>query len=157
MKRASVEQVRACYPRLGPRLDQIARELFEQVFERDPALRKLLPADLTRVRQQLTASMALVWKNLDRMAALEAPLMELGRQLGEAGVTPGHYPVFRDAMATALEKAGEEAWPAPLRDAFGDALNSVGAVMLKGAARAALDAAQHLSGESRQWDSPRSH
>jgi hemoglobin-like flavoprotein len=153
MHRSSVEQVLATYPKLAPKLDEVARAFFDRLFEADAALRSLFPDDLARARQQLTASIALVWKNLDRLALLEAPLMELGRRYSDMGVTPGHYPVFRDAMLGAVEAAALEStdapWPEKVREAWIEALNGVGAIMLKGAARAALDAAQHLSSESR--------
>lgn len=149
MHRSSIEQVVSQYSKLAPRLDDIARAFFDNLFDLDPALRALFPEDLARARQQVTASVALVWKNLDRLVALEPPLMELGRRHAELGVKPAHYPIFRDAMLAALEQCAETPWPQKLRDAWNEALNGVGAIMLKGAARAALDAAQHLSSESR--------
>ncbi|MCC6676114.1 MAG: hypothetical protein IT436_03120 [Phycisphaerales bacterium] len=155
MHRANIEQVRGAYSRLAPRLDHIAQDFFEKAFAADPSLRPLFPPTLARPVQQLTASIALVWKNLDRLAALEAPLMELGRRNAELGIKPGHYPVFRDALLASLEDGAGEPWPDRLRDAWSDVLNGIGAIMLKGAARAALEAAEHLSGESRPWDSPR--
>lgn len=149
MHRSSIEQVLATYPKLAPKLDEVARGFFDRLFAADVSLRALFPEDLNRARQQLTASIALVWKNLNRLAVLEAPLMELGRRYADLGVTPGHYPVFRDAMLSAIESAAEAPWPEKVREAWIEALNGVGAIMLKGAARAALDAAQHLSSESR--------
>lgn len=155
MQRANIEQVRTAYNRLAPRLDHIARDFFDRAFEADPSLRALTPHGIDRPAQQLTASMALVWKNLDRLAALETPLMELGRRNAEAGIKPAHYPMFRDCLLAALESAGDESWPDRLREAWNDVLNGIGALMLKGAARAALEAAEHLSGESRPWDPTR--
>lgn len=149
MHRSSLEQVVACYPKLATKLDSIARLFFDNLFEADASMRAMFPDDMSRARQQLTASLALVWKNLDRLAALEPPLMELGRRHAELGVKPAHYPIFRDAMLKAVESASAEPWPAKLREAWTEVLSGVGAIMLKGAARAALDAAQHLSSESR--------
>lgn len=151
MQRGNIELVRGAYGRLAPALDRIAREFLELSLAADPSLRPLFPESLSRPAQQVIASFALVWKNLDRLAVLEEPLMELGRRNAELGIKPAHYPVFRDALLTAIQHASGDAWPDRARDAWTEVINGIGAVMLKGAARAALRAAEHLSGESR-WD-----
>lgn len=157
MNRANIEQVRGAYGVLAPRLDQIARAFFDRALAADPSLAAIIPQPHARAVQQFTASIALVWKNLDRLAALEAPLMELGRRNAELGVKPAHYPVFRDALLGALEQHAGEAWPDRMRDAWSEVLSGIGSIMLTGAARAALEAAQHLSSESRPWDHSRPH
>lgn len=155
MHRANIERVRGAYAELSPHLDRVARAFMERAMAAEPGLRPAFGEPIDAHLPQLSASFALVWKNLDRLAALESPLMELGRRNAELGIKPGHYPVFRDALLAALEAQARQPWPDRLREAWTDVLNGIGAIMLKGAARAALEAAEHLSGELRPWDASR--
>lgn len=150
MKPASVTRIRRSYEAIAPRVQNVVDRFYAGLFAAHPPIRSLFPEDMSRQRQHLAASLAIVWRNFDNLEALEIPLKQLGSQHAGYGVRPEHYPVVRDQLLRAMaEELGPDWTPQMERDWF-EALNRVAAIMLQGAAEAALDAARRLAEAARR-------
>ena len=136
--------VRASFATLAPRLGEVVARFYDALFDADPALRAKFPADMRRQREHLAAAVAVIVRNLESLDGLEESLMDLGARHVAFGVVPEHYPVFRDAMLQALARVSGDGWNPLVEDAWRRTLERICAMMLKGAAAAAIRMAQTL-------------
>jgi hemoglobin-like flavoprotein len=148
MNESSIARIRDSFDAFAPRLDSVVGLFYERLFERLPSVRAIFPADMTRQRGHLAAALAVVARNADRLDMLEAPLMALGAQHLDFGTRPEQYPAMRDALVDSIGVGLGEAWTPQLQADWTAALNTVITFMLKGHARAVLDVANGLTGES---------
>src|SRR5688572_13172145 len=144
MHPAAIDRVRESFEVLSPRLDHLVIVFYRRLFEAYPGVRPMFPADLTRQRGHLAASLALVCKNLGRLDMLEEPLRALGASHVGYGARPEHYPIVRDTLLDAIAEVAGAAFTPALRHDWHDALNAVAAAMLRGAARMADQVAADL-------------
>jgi hemoglobin-like flavoprotein len=145
MKQAAIARVRSNYAIIAPRIDEVVSRFYESLFREHPRIRAMFPADMTRQQNHLAASLALVCRNIGHLDILEVPLMNLGASHAGYGVRPEQYPIVRDALVESIRHISGEAWTEQLRADWLEALNAIAAIMLKGAAQAALSAAQDLA------------
>jgi hemoglobin-like flavoprotein len=132
-------RVRESYLGLAPRADALVDRFFLHLFSGRPELRAMFPPDMTRLRVHLAASLAVIFRNIDCLGALEEPLMQLGARHAAAGVRPEHYPIIRDAMLAAIAETASPAWGHQLSADWHEALSRVSALILAGAAAAAAE------------------
>lgn len=131
--------------RLEPGMAGAVEHFYRTLFERYPAVRSLFPADMTRQRGHLLATVALVAKNADRLDTLEEPLMDLGAHHASIGAMAEHYPLVLEGLLESLRVADPGAWTDEVEGAWRAALSRVAELMLKGAARAAQSAADRIA------------
>jgi hemoglobin-like flavoprotein len=142
------------YERMADRADVMAKSFYQRLFEAAPDVRPLFPEDMTRQREHLAASLALVARNIEHMDILEEPLMLLGVQHIDYGARPRHYLIVRDVLLEAIaETLGPEQWNEQLRSDWYDALSLIIALMLRGVVASAVDAAKASAGGAHQKDS----
>jgi hemoglobin-like flavoprotein len=144
MHPAAIDRIRESFDLLAPRLDDLVSVFYRRLFEAYPGVRPMFPADLTRQRGHLAASLALVGKNLGRLEMLEEPLRNLGAAHVRYGARPEHYPIVRDTLLDAIAEVAGAAFTPTLRHDWHAALNAVAAAMLRGAAGAVEDVAAGL-------------
>lgn len=140
MDAADAALVKDSYIILASRMEPVAARFYERLFARHPPLRGLFRPDLTAQRAHLAAAVAMVARNADHLDALEGPLADMGARHLAYGARPEHYPIVRDTLLESLAHALGDEWTPRLADAWRRALSAVAAAMLKGAARAELDA-----------------
>lgn len=131
--------------RLEPRMAEAVAHFYDALFERHPSVRGLFPADMTRQRGHLLATVALVAKNADRLDTLEEPLMDLGAHHASIGAMAEHYPLVLEGLLESLREADPAAWTREVEGAWRAALSRVAELMLMGAARAAQTAADRIA------------
>ncbi len=141
----TLSAVRASYATLAPHSDELVRRFYDNLFAAHPSMRRMFPADMGRQREHLAAALAMLVRNLDSLEALEPTLMDLGARHVAFGVIPEHYPPVRDALLSAVEASARPPLTPETREAWRQVINRVCAVMLQGAAAAALTVAQDLS------------
>lgn len=144
----AIASVRASYAGIAPRIDQLVETFYSTLFSRAPDTRRLFPADMARQKDHLAAALAVLFRNIENLDALEESLMSLGAQHVGFGVIPEHYVVLCDVMIESLRTVASPAWSSQLEAAWREALGHVSATMLKGAAAAALGVAHRLAPES---------
>ncbi|HZW10679.1 MAG TPA: globin domain-containing protein [Phycisphaerales bacterium] len=137
MDSASRHMLRRNFRSLVPGLHALATSFYDILFRDHPELRRLFPSDLGQQKNYLMTALALVAKHVDNIAALEPSLRDLGRRHVGYGARPEHYPMVRDAALGALAAASGAEWTSELAAAWGEAIDTVSAAMLKGAAEAA--------------------
>ncbi len=139
--------VRETYAALAPRAGVLVDRFYARLFAARPEIRGLFQVNLAKQAQHLSAALALIVRNIDRLDMLEEPLRELGARHVAYGVLNDHYPDFREAMMGALRETAGPLWSAPAESAWGAALVAVTQAMLRGAAQVAFEAARAIAGD----------
>lgn len=144
MRPDAIRRIQHHYLSMAPRMDEVAKVCYRILFEKHPELRPLFPADTDRLAGHFAAAIALICRNLDRLAFLEGPLMALGAQHVEYGARPEHYPRVCEVIIQALEEVSAEAFTPRLRADWSELLDRVSGAMLRGAAGAGLGVSRGL-------------
>ncbi len=137
----AIARIRASFQLLAPRGPELVDTFYDLLFAAEPGLRRLFPPNLVDQKGHLLAAVGLVVKHAGNLGALEGPLMDMGERHVRYGATPEHYPVVRDTMLRALATTAGSGWNTQLAADWGEALDAVAALMLRGAGRAGLRAA----------------
>jgi hemoglobin-like flavoprotein len=126
--------------RLETSFQQIARpesrfadRVYDRLFDACPHLRTLFPADMTRQKEKLVASLRVVIDNLREPAAVRNRLMDLGKAHVAYGARPEHYPVVTVVMVGAMADVYGPAWTRELADDWTIAIQLVSGIMIQGA------------------------
>lgn len=134
MNRESIARVQRSHAALTARAVDLPSRFYERLFAADPGVRGLFPEDLTRLRAHFHAALALVVRNLDDMEVLAQSLRDLGVQHVHWGAQPRHYFTVREALVTALKELSGDDWSTELEQDWRDAISTIAAHMLQGAA-----------------------
>ncbi len=116
--RRSFSRVACCHPK-------IAQSFFDRLFELDPEIERLFPADLGAHKGKFMQMIAVLINALDQPERFS----EIARKLGERhlryGVQARYYPLAREAFLWALEQNLGDQFTPPVRQewaAFYEAL-----------------------------------
>jgi eukaryotic-like serine/threonine-protein kinase len=134
MQEESIALIRGSYAQIAARLEGVVARFYELLFQREPGLRVMFPADMSRQREHLATAIAIVGRNIADLEALEGPLAEMGARHHSYGTRPEHYILVREALLEAMAGAMQELWTPRHTAAWREALNTVSVAMLKGAA-----------------------
>jgi methyl-accepting chemotaxis protein len=110
-----------------------ADRVYERLFKACPHLRSLFPADMTRQKEKLVATLRDVIDHLRDPAANRARLLDLGRAHVGFGAKPEHYPIVTVIMVSAMADATGAAWTKELAAEWTRAMQMVASVMIEGA------------------------
>lgn len=138
---SNAQIIRDSFALIAPHAAKLMDRFYERLFARAPQVRAMFPADMSKQKAHLAAAVGLVVKHADNLAALEKPLMEMGARHVAYGAKPEHYPVVRDEMLGAIQDVAGSAWTPAIGKAWGEALNAVAQVMIRGAEQASRRAA----------------
>lgn len=141
MTEDQIARVRACFDELTPRTPELADRFHARLFATNPQMRPLFPRDLSSHKQDFAAGLRQVVKNLNRLDALSASLMEIGSRQERSGWTPGHFGVARQALLATIRDIAGPRWTPELESDWTEALNTVVSLMLLGAGRRRVQAA----------------
>lgn len=119
MTPAQITTVQTSFAAVLPRADTVSRRFYERLFEAQPELRRLFPADLTEQRRKLMLTLASVVQNLHQIEAIMPAVRGLAVRHVGYGVQAAHYALVGRALLSALrdQVAGfdsekESAWEA---------------------------------------------
>lgn len=82
-----------------------ARRFYARLFEMNPGLRTLFPADLSLQEMKLAQTLVVVINGLEHSDALLPTLQKLGQQHRGYGAKPAHYVAVGDALLETLAEA----------------------------------------------------
>ena len=119
--------------------DDAAMLFYQRLFELDPSLRRMFPADMTGQRKKLLQMLTAAVKGLDRLEQLVPVVQDLGRRHARYGVRESHYETVGQALLWTLEMGLGRGFTAQVRDAW-VAVYGLLATTMQDAARAALAA-----------------
>jgi methyl-accepting chemotaxis protein len=129
-----IQAVRASFEPLVPMAEQVAEAFYARLFERDPALRPLFRGNPREQGERLMQMIAAAVALLDRPAALEPVLLQLGVRHAGYGVQPAHYDTVGAALLDTLEAGLGAAFTPELREAWTAMYTLVATTMQRGAA-----------------------
>lgn len=146
--------------------DAFTSTFYQELFERSPHLRPLFEHIDTRNQgAKLHAALVLSIENIRRPHELEKILIPLGKKHVAYGATAESYPRVTEALLATLEKFIGDGWTGPVADAWSQTLDSVTAIMLRGAEsnaqekNAAKASAMALSNDTKaqKYSNPNQH
>lgn len=137
LNNANIRLVRDHYAAISGDLERLVEDFYRRLFERRPDIRALFPADLARQREHLATAISVIARNIDHLAMLEGPLMEMGARHVAYGARPEHYSLLRELLLESMAGVRPEHWNPEVRSAWHDAINAVSVAMLRGGVHAA--------------------
>lgn len=116
---------------LEPYGKQVVGRFYEKLFEDYPSVKPLF-ANTTTAKQQtkLLAALKLVVNSLRKPEQLEQALVDMGARHQTYGAEPAHYEAVASTLLNAMAETAGGAWNTQYENAWRDALNLVGDVML---------------------------
>ncbi|TDC62595.1 hypothetical protein E1200_25145 [Actinomadura sp. GC306] len=113
---------------------EVAEYFYADLFAREPGLRSMFPAAMSKQHEVLLAALSQIVSSVDDPEALVPFLQDLGRRHHGFGVAEEHYaPVGASLLATLAYFSGPE-WNADLERDWTDAYQLVAKVMTEGVA-----------------------
>jgi hemoglobin-like flavoprotein len=120
---------------------RFADRVYTRLFEACPHLRSLFPADMTRQKEKLVASLRVVIDHLREPETVRSKLLDLGRAHVGFGAKPEHYPIVTLMIVGAMSDVYGPSWTRELADDWTSAIQLVSSIMIQGAQSAADGAA----------------
>jgi hemoglobin-like flavoprotein len=119
---------------VAARGDELMDDFYARLFVTAPAVRPLLPDDMTRQKTILLGALVLLRKSLRSLDAIVPKLRELGVRYVGYGARPEHYGVVGVTLITSMEAIAGAQWKPEYARAWHAAFGIVAGVMLEGAA-----------------------
>jgi hemoglobin-like flavoprotein len=124
-----IELVRSSFSIVAPIADVAATIFYRRLFDLDPALRDLFPADLTAQRRNLMQTLTVVVRELDRLDQIVPAVEALGRRHTGYGVRSEHFETVGAALLETLEEGLGDVFTSETRDAWAAAYGLLAGVM----------------------------
>ena len=128
--------VQSSFERLGPDLPALTARFYEELFERDPALRPLFTTDMAEQRVKFAQKLTEIVQSIPRLDQLLVHTRALGARHVGYGVRASDYQTVGDSLIAAIAAVLGDEFDAPMREAWVLAFNIVAETMLEGAAAA---------------------
>ena len=139
-----IDLIRASWSAVEPIADTAATLFYDQLFELDPAIRRLFRrTDMAAQRKILMQTLTVVVKSLDKLDTIVPAVQALGRRHAGYGVRSDHYESVGIALLWTLEQGLGDAFDDETREAWAAAYGTLASVMIA----AADDAAQAANAE----------
>jgi hemoglobin-like flavoprotein len=136
-----IDLIRASWSAVEPIADTAATLFYDQLFELDPAIRRLFRrTDMAAQRKILMQTLTVVVKSLDKLDTIVPAVQALGRRHAGYGVRSEHYESVGIALLWTLEQGLGEAFDDETREAWAAAYGTLASVMIAAADDAARDA-----------------
>jgi len=128
--------VQSSFQRLGPDLPALTARFYEELFERDPALRPLFTTDMAEQRVKFAQKLTEIVRSMPRLGELLVHTRALGARHVGYGVRAMDYQTVGDSLIAAIAAVLGDELDAATREAWVLAFNIVAETMLEGAAEA---------------------
>jgi hemoglobin-like flavoprotein len=133
--------VRRQFGEIAPRKDEFAAAFYDNLFDTDPTLRPMFPADMRPQRAKLVQALAHVILSLDNLPAVMDDVRALGLRHSGYGVTPDHYNTVGEALLMTLGEVLGDAFNDTAQAAWALAYGTLADAMIEAAAEAEMAAA----------------
>jgi hemoglobin-like flavoprotein len=128
--------VQSSFKRLGPDLPALTARFYQELFQRDPALRALFTTDMAEQRVKFAQKLTEIVRSMPRLNELLAHTRALGARHVGYGVRATDYQAVGDSLIAAIAAVLGDEFDAATREAWVLAFNIVAETMLEGAAEA---------------------
>ncbi len=141
MRQEQVAVIRETWAQVMPIADTAATLFYDRLFEIDPTVRRLFPANsLPQQRRKLMQTLDQLVQGLDRLEDLVPAIEDLGRRHLRYGVRDSHYDSVGAALLWTLEQGLGMQWSLEAHDAWSSVYALTAGIMQK-AAREAMSVA----------------
>jgi hemoglobin-like flavoprotein len=110
--------VQDSFAAIAPIADDAAVLFYQRLFELDPSLRAMFPADMFEQRKKLLQMLAAAVKGLDNLDRLVPVLEDLGRRHASYRVVDAHYDTVGGALLWTLEAGLGDAFTPEVKAAW---------------------------------------
>jgi hemoglobin-like flavoprotein len=128
-----IELVQQSFRSVLPIRDAAAAIFYRRLFELDPALRRMFPADLSTQGSKLMTSLGFVVQGLANPERIVPAVQGLARRHVGYGVQESHYATVGQALLGTLAEGLGDAFTPQLRDAWAAAYALLSGVMIAAA------------------------
>ncbi len=136
-----IDLLEATFAAVAPRRDELVEYLYDQLFERHPAVVPLFEnADMQKQQGKLLSALATVVASLRTSDKLVAHLQQLGRRHVEYSAEPALYEAVGAVLLDTLAYIAGDAWNDEANQAWAEAYGVVLSVMIDAANEAQLEA-----------------
>jgi len=104
MTPTQITLVQTSFAQVRAAADTVAEQFYQRLFELDPSVRRLFPADMREQRRLLMTMLARVVNDLQHFEALKPLLEQLGQRHVGYGVHPSHYATVGQALLWTLQQ-----------------------------------------------------
>lgn len=129
-----IDLVRDSFAQVAPIAPQAAAIFYDQLFQRDPALRALFRSDMGTQGERLMAMIGAAVRMLHQPQQLQAVLTALGSRHAGYGVRDEHYATVGAALLDTLALGLGDAFTAEVREAWATLYGHVSRTMQDAAA-----------------------
>ncbi|OHV40625.1 MULTISPECIES: globin family protein [Pseudofrankia] len=137
MSPEEIRLVQETFGAVAPASDAVAALFYTRLFELDPALRAMFPADLAEQRGKLMNMLAVAVNGLSRLDSIVPAVRSLGVRHAGYGVSDAHYDTVAAALLATLAEGLGDAFTPPVRDAWTSAYTLLADTMKSAAHEAA--------------------
>ena len=110
--------VQASWAKVVPRANTIADMFYDRLFELDPSVRVLFPADMAEQKKMLLVILTSGVIGLSNLDKLTPTIQDLGKRHHGYGVLETHYETVGEALLWALKQNLGYAWNDELKEAW---------------------------------------
>jgi hemoglobin-like flavoprotein len=106
------------YAWMASDIDASAKLFYSYLFEKNPAVRQMFPANMSRQGRKFMDMLGSILSCLDRMDRIVPLLWQMGKRHEGYGVTAAHYVLAGEALLWTIEQRSPSGMPADTRDAW---------------------------------------
>lgn len=118
MNSEQVKLVQGSFAKVLPIADIAADLFYNRLFELDPSLRRMFPADMAEQKHKLMLTLKFAVNSLSRLNELVPAVQDLGRRHAGYGVKNEHYNTVGAALIWTLEQGLGEAFTPEVKGAW---------------------------------------
>ena len=118
MDAQTIALVQASFEKVAPIAGVAADLFYTRLFELDPSLRSMFPADLTEQKKKLMQMLTVAVRGLSRLDDIVPAVQALGRRHAGYHVKPEHYATVAAALLWTLEQGLGPAFTPELKAAW---------------------------------------
>jgi hemoglobin-like flavoprotein len=126
-----VKLVMSSWEKVVPIADKAADIFYGKLFDMDPSLKPMFPADLTEQKKKLMTTLNHVVTSLENLPALVPAVQALGKKHVGYGVKPEHYGTVGSALLSTLDAGLGPSFTPEVKDAWTAAYGTLSSVMIE--------------------------
>lgn len=128
-----IEMVQSSWAKVVPIKETAAEMFYGKLFELDPSLRPLFPAEMSDQGKKLMQMITVAVNGLTNLEAIVPAVQDLGRRHVAYKVTPPMYDTVGAALLWTLEAGLGDAWNDELKEAWTQTYTTLAGVMIEAA------------------------
>lgn len=131
---AQVQLVQTTWAAVAPISQQASDLFYDRLFELDPSLRPLFPAEMAEQKKKLMQTLAVCVNGLTDLGAIVPAVRDLGKRHVHYKVLDQHYSTVGEALLWTLQQGLGEAFTPDVKDAWATVYGVLSSTMKAAAA-----------------------